>query len=250
MQYQVVLPVFEGPLDLLLHLIRIHELDIYNIPVAFITGQYLDYLKKAEEIDLDLSGEFIVIAGDLLAIKARTLLPARESDSDGQDGDEPDPLGELVRKLLDYRLYKENADILRQMETSRTRIYFREIDERRLLALFPRPNPIQGLGTDDLMSSFQDILRLMRARTQVVTVHKEAISVRDKISYIVELLGEQPGGLRFARLWERCDDILEALTTFLALLELISKGVVWVRQKELFGEIFVGAARHLPDRVI
>jgi segregation and condensation protein A len=242
MSYQVVLPEFEGPLDLLLHLIDSHELDIYNIPIAFITGQYMDYLKKAEEIDLNLSGEFMVMAGTLLVIKAKMLLPRRpQEDSSGEDG--ADPRDELVEKLLEYRLYKENAQELKRLEASRTKIYFREVDESRLLSLFPQPNPVGNLKPADLQSSFLEMLRLMAARGNIITVAKDKVSVNDTMAQIMLDLSRQPGGMRFAQLWDECGDINEAVAIFLALLELLAKGKAWARQKELFGEIFVGLNR-------
>jgi len=242
MTYEVVLPEFQGPLDLLLHLISAHELDIYDIPIAFITGQYIDYIKKAEEIDLNLSGDFIVMAGDLLVIKAKTLLPRRESvDDDAQV--EPDPRDELVRRLLEYKLYKENALKLKDLESSGMKIFFRETNENHLLSLLPRPNPVENISTVDLQSAFLEVMRLMRAKSQVITVNKERISVREKMSFLTKKLRESPRGARFDRIMSDCADAMEAVTTFLALLELLSKGVIWARQKELFGDIYIGITK-------
>ncbi len=242
MLYQVILPEFEGPLDLLLHLINIHELDIYDIPIAFITGQYMDYIKKAGEINLSLSGDFIVMAGDLLVIKAKTLLPRRQAD-EAEEGNQADPRDELARKLLEYKLYKENATELKNLESSGSKTYFREINEKYLLELFPRPNPIGDLSLSDLKNSFYEIMRLMAAREKVITVQKEIISVRDRMVFLTHKLRESPGGSRFSEIWEDCADAMEAVTTFLALLELLSKGAVWVRQKSLFGDIYIGLTK-------
>ena len=239
MSYQVVLPMFEGPLDLLLHLIEAHELDVYNIPIAFITGQYMDYLKRAETIDLNLSGEFLVMAGTLLAIKAKMLLPQRTPDI--VDGETADPRDELVEKLLEYRMFKENALELKKLEESRTKIYFREVNEKQLLARFPQPNPVSHLKAEDLHAAFQEILRLLAARGRIITVYKDAVSVKEKVSVLTETLsGRRPGGMRFTELLLSCDDMLEAITTFLALLELLTKGRIWVRQTGLFSEIWIG----------
>ena len=248
MAYQVALPVFEGPLDLLLNLIDTHELDIYDIPIAFITGQYMDYLRRAEEIDLNLSGEFMVMAGTLLVIKAKMLLPKRVSDSSGE-ADEADPREELVEKLLEYRIYKENAQELKKMENGRTKIYFREVNEKLLYSLFPQPNPVGGLTTADLFSSFQDIMRLMAARRQVITVQKDVMSVNDSMARLLGILASHPGPTRFKRIMEGCESVLEAVTMFLALLELLAKGQVRARQSGAFGEIVIdktreGAASH------
>jgi segregation and condensation protein A len=248
MLYEVVLPEFQGPLDLLLHLINIHELDIFDIPIAFITGQYMDYLRKAREIDLSLSGDFIVMAGDLLVIKAKTLLPRRvSSDDEGQA--EADPREELTRKLLEYRLYKENALKLKDLETSEMKIFFRETSENQLLSLFPRPNPVGDLSPGDLKNSFLEVMRLMAARDLVITVRKESISVREKMSCLTKMLRASPRGIRFDRILADCADAMEAVTTFLALLELLAKGIIWARQKELFGDIYIGATKVKVSRV-
>ena len=247
MDYQVVLPEFEGPLDLLLHLIDAHELDIYDIPIAFITGQYMDYLRKAEEIDLNLSGEFLVMAGTLLLIKAKMLLPKRVQDE--LSGEEAvDPREELVEKLLEYRLYKESALELRKMEESRTRIYFRQVSESHLYSLFTKPNPVGDLTAADLQGVFQEVLRLMAARGQVITVRKDEVSVRDRMMHLTRTLSRQADGMSFARLLEDCGTVREVVTTFLALLELMAKGRIRVRQSGLFGEIWVRAAKSENDR--
>ena len=239
MTYQVVLPEFEGPLDLLLHFITIHELDIYDIPIAFITGQYMEYLRRAEEIDLNLSGDFIVEAGTLLELKAKMLLPQREQE--GTDGEAaPDPRTELVERLIAYKLHKDSAQELKRLETSLTRIYYRQVDEKQLLSMIPQPNPIGNLQPVDLQGAFQEILRLMSARRQVITIQKENTSIHDKMRDLLHILTRQPGELRFAVLWEECADIADAITVFLALLELMSKGLVYARQTEMFGDIYVG----------
>lgn len=246
MSYQVVLPVFEGPLDLLLHLIDTHKLDIYNIPIAFITGQYMDYLKQAEEIDLNLSGDFLVMAGTLLAIKAKLLLPKRLQETE-EGVEELDPRDELVEKLLEYRLYKENAQELKKMETSQTRIYYREVDDKRLLALFPPPNPIGNLKAADLHTAFQEVLRLMAARGQTITLHKDTMSLKEHMDLMMDTLARHGGGVKFADLLEPCQSVMEVVTAFLALLELLAKGRVWVRQTSLFGEIFV-CINNFPEK--
>jgi segregation and condensation protein A len=238
MTYQVALPMFEGPLDLLLNLIDANELDIYDIPIAFITGQYMDYLRKAEEIDLNLSGEFMVMAGTLLVIKAKMLLPQRAPDSTGE-AEAVDPREELVQKLLEYRLYKENAQELKKMETDRVKIYFREVNEKLLYSLFPQPNPVAGLTPTDLFSAFQDIMRLMAAKSQVITVQKEELSVNDSMARLLDTLRLHSGSARFTRIMENCETLTEAVTMFLALLELLAKGQVRVRQSGVFGEIHI-----------
>ena len=241
MSYQVVLPEFEGPLDLLLHLIDVHELDIYDIPIAFITGQYMDYLRKAEEIDLNLSGDFMVMAGTLLVIKAKMLLPKRVSESIGGES-LADPRDELMEKLLEYRLYKENALDLQKLESSRTKVYFREINEKHLLSLFPQPNPIGKLKSIDLHRSFQEIMQLYIARGKYITLPKDETSLQDKMEQLLDTLAQGPI-VSFTQLMGGCASVMEAVTLFLALLELLGKGLIWIRQDDLFEEIFVSLER-------
>ena len=237
-KYQVVLPEFEGPLDLLLHLIDVHELDIYDIPISYITSQYMEYIRLAEEIDLNLSGEFLVVAGTLLIIKAKMLLP-RRAPEEGEDEGGLDLKEEMEEKLLAYRVYQENARELKEMETSRTRIYFREVNEKQLLSLFPQQNPVEGLTASDLLGAFQEIMRLMTARGRVITVRKDVMSVNDKMGSLIETLSASSNEVRFAQLLEQCEDLLEAITTFLALLELLAKGLVTIRQTRAFGDIVI-----------
>ena len=241
MTYQVVLPVYEGPLELLLNLIDSHQLDIYNIPISFITGQYMDYLAKAKEIDLNLSGDFLVMAGTLLAIKAKMLLPRREKDPESGEAEE-DPRDELVTKLLEYRLYKENALILKELETSRSRIYFRSVNDKRLLAALPPINPIGRLSLSDLQQAFQQAVKAARARGKVLELPRETLTIQQQMTNILRSVAQKEGGIPFFQLFE-FHQMLDLVTAFLALLELLHKGRIWVRQKEAFGEIYVFAAK-------
>lgn len=241
MTYQVVLPVYEGPLDLLLDLIDNHQLDIYNIPISFITSQYMDYTRQAREIDLNLSGDFLVMAGTLLAIKAKMLLPRREKDPETGEPLE-DPREELVAKLLEYRLYKENALTLKEMESSQSRIYFRSVDDKRLLESLPPINPIGQLSPTDLRAAFRQAVRAARARGKVLEMPRETLTIQQQMSNILGSVSRTEGGVPFFQLFE-FNKMMDLVTAFMALLELLHKGRVWVRQKEMFGEIFVFAAK-------
>lgn len=241
MTYQVVLPVYEGPLDLLLDLIDNHQLDIYNIPISFITSQYMDYTRQAREIDLNLSGDFLVMAGTLLAIKAKMLLPRREKDPETGEPVE-DPREELVAKLLEYRLYKENALTLKEMESSQSRIYFRSVDDKRLLESLPPINPIGQLSPMDLRAAFRQAVRAARARGKVLEMPRETLTIQQQMSNILGSVSRTEGGVPFFQLFE-FNKMMDLVTAFMALLELLHKGRVWVRQKEMFGEIFVFAAK-------
>jgi len=235
MAYQVKVPVFEGPLDLLLHLIEKNEVDIYDIPIALITQQYLDYLQLAGEIDLELTSEFLLMACTLLAIKARMLLPKHISSKDEED--EGDPRQELVEKILEYKLYKEKAGEFRRMENEQSRVFWREIDEDRLLKEFPPSNPLGAVSLEDLLMAYNQILRKIEKKREVISITREEITVQEKIAEILERLRKKPSGLSFNRLFGSAANREEVIVTFLALLELARRKHIILRQNRLFSDI-------------
>ncbi len=238
MSYQVKIPVFEGPLDLLLHLIEKNEVDIYDIPIALVTEQYLQYLYLAGEIDLELTSEFLLMACTLLSIKARMLLPKKpaifEEEEEGND-----PRQELVDKLIEYKLYKEKAGELRRIELEQSRVYWREIDEAKLLKEFPPANPLGCVSMEDLIAAYSQVLRKMEKKHEVVSIMREAITVQEKMEKILELLETKPNGLTFTQLFREPQSREEVVITFLALLETMRRGLVVVRQADLFAEIMI-----------
>ena len=238
MTYQVRLPIFEGPMDLLLHLIEENEIDIYNIPIALITQQYLDYLDRAGQMDLELTSEFIVMACTLLSIKARMLLPTPIVET-ADDEQELDPREELVQRLLEYKEYKEKAKVFQELEERQSRCFWREIDDAQLLKKFPPPNPIGTVTWEDLAHVFSNILEKVEKREQIISLSREEITVRDKTEYIMAMLQEKPQGLSFYQLIATAVSKEEVIVTFLALLELVKLGKVFVRQKNLFKDIYI-----------
>jgi segregation and condensation protein A len=238
MTYQVRLPIFEGPMDLLLHLIEENEIDIYNIPIALITQQYLDYLDRAGQMDLELTSEFIVMACTLLSIKARMLLPTPIIET-ADDEQELDPREELVQRLLEYKEYKEKAKVFQELEERQSRCFWREIDDAQLLKKFPPPNPIGTVTWEDLAHVFSNILEKVEKREQIISLSREEITVRDKTEYIMAMLQEKPQGLSFYQLIATAVSKEEVIVTFLALLELVKLGKVFVRQKNLFKDIYI-----------
>lgn len=238
MTYQVRLPIFEGPMDLLLHLIEENEIDIYNIPIALITQQYLDYLDRAGQMDLELTSEFIVMACTLLSIKARMLLPTPIIET-ADDEQELDPREELVQRLLEYKEYKEKAKVFQELEERQSRCFWREIDDAQLLKKFPPPNPIGTVTWEDLTLVFSNILEKVEKREQIISLSREEITVRDKTEYIMAMLQEKPQGLSFYQLIATAVSKEEVIVTFLALLELVKLGKVFVRQKNLFKDIYI-----------
>ena len=227
-------------MDLLLHLIEKNEVDIYDIPIAVITEQYLQYVYLAGEIDLDLTSEFLLMACTLLSIKAKMLLPQKPAVSD-DDEEGIDPRQELVEKLLEYKLYKEKAGELRKIESEQSKVFWREIDEVKLLKEFPPANPFGAVSLEDLLAAYNQVLRKMEKKREVVSIMREVITVQEKMERLLRLLKKAPNGLTFSRLFAQPQNREEVIITFLALLETMRRGLVIVRQTDLFAEIMIFA---------
>jgi len=232
--YSVKLPVFEGPMDLLLHLIRENKVDIYDIPISLITGQYLHYIEMMKELDLDIAGEFIVMAATLIQIKSRMMLPV---DEEAPLEETEDPRLELVQRLLEYQGYKDAATILKEKEDEALRIFWREktefdeekAEEQQELYLF-------DINLFDLLGAFKKILD--NAPPEVRTITKETLTVKDRIMHIAELL-ESVDTIRFEELFADTTSRVQLIVTFLALLELLRLGMARVYQEKDFGSIWV-----------
>lgn len=236
---------FEGPLDLLLHLIKRDEVDIYDIPISHITQQYLAYLELMRALDLEVAGEFLVMAATLMRIKAKMLLPL---PAVGEEEDEGDPREELVQRLVEYRQFKEAAGTLKLREEERRQLYERGMvpgeDEMG-------PLPLAPATLFDLLDALQRVMARRPNEPPVYEVAGEVYDVEDKMSLIARLAAEQ-GSVGFAALLEACQARLEMIVTFMALLELIKLGRVTVVQPEAFGDIRIlyrpeGSPRHAAD---
>jgi segregation and condensation protein A len=230
--YPVRLQNFEGPLDLLLHLIRKHEVNIYDIPIAIITQQYLEYLSLMEELNLDIAGEFLVMAATLIHIKSRTLLPRPAPDQD--DPDAEDPRDELVRRLLEHQKFKAAADLLHERETLRSAQFTRP--DGRIAELAEEAVELE-LDVDlfSLMSAFRAVLDRARQRPSV-PLPEQHISLEMRIEQLVDRLSEHEA-VGFEDLFEDVHSRAELVVTFLALLEMIRLKLVRVFQTAAFGEI-------------
>ena len=233
------LDVFEGPLDLLLHLIDKNEVDIYNIPIRKITDQYMAYLRSMQELDLDLTSEFLLMAAMLLSIKSKMLLPKPpkiELELEEDEGE--DPRAELVRKLIEYRKYKGIAGHLREKELERSKIFTREAEDLSGFVPELRENPVRGIPLADLMIAFGKALKRAEKRNRVAQIRRDEISVKDRIVEMVEMLKTGKGRVRFSSFFfERTRE--EIVTTFLALLELMKMKRVTCFQDGLFDEIVI-----------
>ncbi len=227
----VRLPAFEGPLDLLLHLIRENKVDILDIPVARITEQYLEYLEVMRSLSLEIAGEFLVVAATLLHIKSRMLLPAEP----GEEGEEEDdPRRELVRQLVEYRKFKEAGMALRELEERRSRVFARE-------SLGPEGPPRTDWPID--VSLFDLIAAMRRVMAQLpkggtVEIEPDRLSVAQRLAEILELLA--PGGeFAFEDLFRGSREVGDVVVTFLAVLELVRLRLLRVWQVEAYGSIRV-----------
>ena len=227
----VKLERFEGPLDLLLHLIKRDEIDIYDIPIARITQQYLAYLELMRALDLEVAGEFLVMAATLMRIKAKMLLPAPQTE---EEEDEGDPREELVQRLIEYRQFKEAASTLKLREEERRRLY-----ERGLLPSEDDagPLPLAPASLFDLMDAFHRVIARI-PEPAVYEVRAEVFDVEEKMTEIARAVAED-GSVMFSALLLRCRARAEMVVTFVALLELIKLGQVTVIQTEHFDDITI-----------
>lgn len=237
------LETFEGPLDLLLHLIDQAEVDIYDIPIKTITGQYMEYLSMMQELELEVTSEFLVMAATLLSIKSKMLLPKPpvvELDWDGFE-EEEDPRAELIQKLIEYRKYKGIADHLKDKELERSLIYTREPEDLTPYIPDVHVNPVEGLHVADLVWAFKKALRKMADRTRVSKIRRDEISVKDRIREIMEQLDFRKGKVLFSKLLETGCSREELVVTFLALLELMKMKAILCYQHKLFDDIVIQA---------
>lgn len=234
--YEVRLEVFEGPLDLLLHLIKQNEIDIYDIPIAQIADQYLQHLYLMEQLDLDVAGEFLVMAATLMEIKSKMLLPP---DPTAQQDEEPaDPRAELVQRLLEYQRYKEVAEKLRDWETERQRLFVRGAGE--YTEGYELPVVLADVRADDLLDALRRLLAdVGEGAQQVTSIARRRVTVRLRMREVWRKVCARPEGLLFQQLFEGDRSVEEIVMTFLALLELLRLGKVGVRQQGLFAEIHI-----------
>ena len=234
--YKVKLEVFEGPLDLLLYLIKRDEVDIYDISIERITKQYLSYLDAFQVLNIELAGEFIVMAATLLYIKSRTLLPVEQQMAE-EDAEEDDPRWELIRQLIEYKKFKEAASLMRDQEAMQENLFAR-------VPVTPDLAPSENLLVDevgifDLIHAFQKILkRLEKKPEDLREIFAENFTVSDKIDHVLRLTSSGVP-IRFEELFADAAGRTEIVVTFLAMLELIRLKQLRVRQESLCAEIWI-----------
>ncbi len=235
--YRIKLPVFEGPLDLLLFLIRKNELDIYDIPIDTVTRQYLEVIYAMKELSLEVAGEFFVMAATLMEIKSRMLLPKHQQAVDpNADEDDLDPRWELVHQLLQYKKFKEAAGNLGQMS----------LDAQNMLA---RPGsafspaserPLKHVDRIDLWNSFNLVLRRLAEKLVVGEIHAEQVTVADQMEYVLEQIKTRKSFV-FSQLFPERISLRRLVATFLAVLELTRLAKLRLEQNEAFTDIICTA---------
>ena len=233
MSYKIKLQLFEGPLDLLLYLVKKDHLNIYDIPIAKVTEQYLSYLELMKSLDLNIAGEFLVMAATLMQIKSKMLLPPDPSTVEQEEI--LDPREELVKQLLEYERFKEIAQELRQRETSQQDVYKRPktgIPEKGL----PEGSPVYfEASIFDLITAFSKALEDV-PKELFYDVIKDEFTIEDKIHGILHSLLVK-SSLKLNEMFTQAKNKLEVILTFLAILELIRLKEIVAMQKEMFGEI-------------
>ncbi len=238
-KYEIHLDNFDGPLDLLLHLIDKNKMDIYDIPIAVITEQYLQFLDEAREMDLEIASEFLLIAATLLSIKAKMLLPKRRN-ADGEVIEEADPRAELVQRLVEYRFYKETANLLQQKEQKEATYMLKPQDVQKLTSALDRGNPLEDVTLDQLMLAFKQVmeqLELPEEKHELVLA-KEEYLVEDIMGDIRTRLKTE-NSITFTTLFRRTDSKRKVITVFMALLELCRLGELSFQQQENFGPLWI-----------
>jgi len=238
--YRIQLPVYEGPLDLLLDLIRKQEMDIHNIPIAKVTEQYLDYLHQLEKLDIDVSADFIYMAASLIYIKSKMLLPA---DPLAGPEESQDPREELVHRLLEHEKFKNAAQLLYQKQQIEDHVWSRP--DRTLYT----GEAVEGeivVSLVDLVKTLQQVLERVRTRP-VLNVDEETVTVGQMIDYLRRRLSLEDRPIRLKQLLLRMPSRPALVCMFLALLELVRLQAIQVRQERLFGEIAVRKHTHFEE---
>lgn len=228
--YKIKLEIFEGPMDLLMHLIEKNQIDIYDIPIAIVTEQYMEYLKALETFNIDVASEFLLMAATLLQIKSRMLLPRPPQILELIE--EEDPRQELVDRLIEYRRFKDMSTIMENMLKEREHFFTRLPEE------FPVKIPLpMGLNINDLVAAFAAVWESSIDDYELVS--REEFSVQDKMYDIIHLLYKYKGRIEFNQTLIRKGTKSEVVAAFLALLELVKLQRVIITQQERFSTIYI-----------
>lgn len=243
MGLSVKLEAFEGPLDLLLHLIDKNKVDIYDIPIVEITNQYMEYIHSMETEDLNVMSEFLLMASTLLDIKCRMLLPKEVNE----EGEEEDPRQELVEQLLQYKMYKYMSYELRDRQVEGDRLMFKDPTIPKEVSDYAEPvdldSLLDGITLAKLNAVFQDILKrqdekIDPIRSKFGKIEKEEVSLADKMNWVEEYAVTHRS-FSFRQLLSRQSSKTQVIVTFLAILEMMKTGAIKIEQEHTFGEILI-----------
>ena len=233
-EYQVQFEVFEGPLDLLLYLIKKEEVDIYEVNLTRLATQFIEYIDLMRQFDLEIAGEFLVMASTLMYIKSRELLPVdQQVQVEGEEEGE-DPRWELIRQLVEYKKFKDAAARLQVLEAEQENIFPRLPGKLEFENAAPPPKP--DVSIFDLLNAVNGVLQRFKQREDRDDIFEDKWTVSEKIEFILGVISGR-GSLRFAELFENAANRSEVICTFLALLELIRLRQIVCSQPEPFGEI-------------
>lgn len=232
--FSIRLPAFEGPLDLLLYLIRRNEVDIYDIPIERVTEQYIEILGSMEKLDLEIAGEFFVMAATLMYIKSRMLLPKKDQGSNEDVEDEElDPRWELVQQLLEYRKFKEAAEDIQRLILNSNDLIAR-IGPKEAIEAVERP--LKPVDRVDIWNTFNQVLRRLAERITEGEIHAEQVTVADRMELILTRIQNEPHFL-FSELFESTTTLTTIVASFLAVLELTRLGKIRLQQDSAFADI-------------
>ncbi len=243
MAIPVKLEVFEGPLDLLLHLIDKNKIDIYDIPIVEITAQYLDYIRQMEKEDMNVMSEFLVMAATLIDIKCRMLLPKEVNE----EGEEEDPRAELVQKLLEYKMYKFMSFELRDRQVDAERNLYRAQKLPEEVAAYRQPIDYEELIGDMTLNKLHELFKFIvrkqedkidPIRSRYGNIEKEEVDMEAKALY-VEAYAREHKSFSFRRLLEKQSSKMELIVTFLIILELMKIGKISISQENIFDDIII-----------
>lgn len=246
-KYTIKIENFEGPFDLLFHLLEKNKIDIYDIPIALITEQYINYIEAMQEMDLEVTSEFLVMAATLLHIKSRMLLPKKvivENEDEFED-----PREELIARLLEYKKYKKFAEELKELEKVHKLIYYKLPE---IIQLENKNTQLMGLNVDDLVSAFRRILDKTVNEKEHNTAAFSQILIRDKVSVAKKIRDisrvlKNKRNMKFTELFETSSSKMERVATFLAILELIKLKRIIIEQKSNFSDIFIAINEKLLE---
>ena len=239
-EYKVQFEVFEGPLDLLLYLIKKEEVDIYEVNLTKLATQFIEYIDTMRLLDLEVAGEFLVMASTLMYIKSRELLPVdQQAQIEGEEEGE-DPRWELIRQLVEYKKFKDAAAQLQTLEARQENVFPRMPGKLEFESTAPVPRP--DVSIFDLLNAVNTVLKRFEQRTGGTReIFEDQWTVGDKIEFILKNISER-GSIKFSELFENAASRSEVVCTFLALLELIRLNQLVCSQPEPFGEIEIGRA--------